>query len=122
VQDLAIYQIIALPLGGARGVRKLYSVAVPDRRGRTVWSGLLTGGLGEGPLAVAGEDQIEPLPGQKLGRHSMQVVGHMDLDHDGNLELLVNTGGDDLDRYSIRAYDPTKAELPVQSYWHSCGD
>jgi hypothetical protein len=50
----------------------------------------------------------------------MQIVGHMDLDGDGKRELVVNTGGDNLDRYSIRVYDGAK--LPVVSYWHSCSD
>lgn len=119
VADLAIYQIIALPLGGEHALRKVYSVAVPDRRGHTIFSGLLTGGLGEGPLMVAAQDAVE-LPGVKTLRHSMQVVGYMDLDHDGKLELVVNSGGDNLDRYSIRVYDGQK--LPLVSYWHSCGD
>jgi hypothetical protein len=121
VADLAIYQIVALPLAGAGALRKIYSVAVPDRRGHTTWSGLLTGGLGEGPLTVAGDDKVDPPAGKKGLRHSMQVVGYMDLDHDGKLELLVNSGGDNLDRYSIRPYEDS-GELPVVSYWHGCGD
>ncbi len=113
VADLAIYQIIALSLASNRVLQKVYSVAVPDRRGRTVWSGLLVGDALGRSAAVAADEQ---LPGVK--QHSMQIVGHSDIDHDGKLELLVNTGGDNLDRYSVRVFDGTK--LPVVSYWHSC--
>ena len=115
VADLAIYQIIALSLKSDHTLQKLYSVAVPDRRGHTKWSGLLIGDLQGKQAAVAGADE---LPGIK--QHSMQVVGHLDIDHDGKLELLVNSGGENLDRYSVREYDGTM--LNVVSYWHSCGD
>lgn len=115
VADLSIYQIIALPLRGESPLQKVYSVAVPDRRGRTRWSGLLIGDVNGKQAAVAGADE---LPGVK--QHSMQIVGSMDIDHDGMLELLVNSGGQNLDRYSVRAYDGEKLE--VVSYWHSCGD
>lgn len=115
VADLAIYQIIALALGSGPAIQKIYSVAVPDRRGRTQWSGLLIGDLQGKQAAVAAADE---LPGVR--RHSMQIVGHLDIDHDGKLELLVNSGGDNLDRYSVRAYDGTM--LNLLSYWHSCGD
>jgi hypothetical protein len=113
VADLSIYQIIALSLAGTRPFQKVYSVAVPDRRGHTVWSGLLIGDAQSRAATVAGD---EAFPGVK--QHSMQIVGHTDVDHDGKLELIVNTGGDNLDRYSVRAYDGAK--LPVVSYWHSC--
>lgn len=115
VADLAIYQIIGLPLRSDRPPQKIYSVAVPDRRGTTKWSGLLIGDVQGKQAAVAGADE---LPGIK--QHSMQIVGSMDIDHDGMLELLVNSGGKNLDRYSVRVYDGTK--LDVASYWHSCGD
>ncbi len=115
VADLAIYQIIALSLRSDHTLQKLYSVVVPDRRGHTKWSGLLIGDVQGKQAAVAGADE---LPGIK--QHSMQVVGHLDIDHDGKLELLVNSGGENLDRYSVREYDGTM--LNVVSYWHSCGD
>lgn len=115
VADLAIYQIIALSLKSDRTLQKLYSVAVPDRRGRTQWSGLLIGDVKGRQAAVAGADE---LPGVR--RHSMQIVGHLDIDHDGKLELVVNSGGDNLDRYSVREYDGKM--LGVASYWHSCGE
>ena len=115
VADLAIYQIIALSLKSDHTLQKLYSVVVPDRRGHTKWSGLLIGDVQGKQAAVAGADD---LPGVK--QHSMQVVGHLDIDHDGKLELVVNSGGENLDRYSVREYDGTM--LNVVSYWHSCGD
>lgn len=115
VADLAIYQIIALSLRSDHTLQKLYSVVVPDRRGHTKWSGLLIGDVQGKQAAVAGADE---LPGIK--QHSMQVVGHLDIDHDGKLELVVNSGGENLDRYSVREYDGTM--LNVVSYWHSCGD
>lgn len=115
VADLAIYQIIGLPLRSDRPLQKIYSVAVPDRRGATRWSGLLIGDVQGKQATVAGADE---LPGVK--QHSMQIVGSMDIDHDGMLELLVNSGGKNLDRYSVRVYDGAK--LDVASYWHSCGD
>lgn len=113
VADLSIYQFIALSLASNRIVQRVFSVVVPDGRGRTVWSGLLIGDAQGRTATVAGD---EAFPGIK--QHSMQIIGHTDIDHDGKLELLVNTGGDNLDRYSVRVFDGTK--LPVVSYWHSC--
>ena len=113
VADLFIYQILNIALGSEGPRQRLYSVAVPASRKVTGWSGLLLGDAAGRTARVLDEDKVAA-----GGQHSLQLVAKMDLDHNGKLELLANTGGDQIDRYAIRIWDGTN--LPATSDWSSC--
>jgi len=113
VADLFIYQILNIALGSEGPRQRIYSVAVPASRKVTGWSGLLLGDAAGRTAHVLDEDKVAA-----GGQHSLQLVAKMDLDHNGKLELLANTGGDQIDRYAIRIWDG--ANLPTISDWSSC--
>lgn len=104
--DIGVYQIALLDMDGDGKRERLYSATLPDRRGRTLWSGLFVGDAYGKSARVVSEDKLE-----RPGDHSMRVLGAMDLDRDGRLELWVSTAGTGIDRASVRRYDGSALQL-----------